>query len=492
MEERKAIIEKHLNQPSEWNCLACECLHCAASVGFVVGAKNDKGEDGIRLGSITCVPSLYPKSIYEEALALQPLYNELYHKISHDHQYMKQALSSAVAGDEFTARLWKTYETVYHEGFGNPLSLGIFRSDYMYQLMDGKFSLAQIELNTIASSMAMLSTQAQQVHRYLGDILPKEIVDASKIPENNSIITIANGIIRAWELYGQKQAVVLIVMSEGENNFADIRRIQYEIVKLNREVKVVARTAEAMRTCASKDDDKRLIVDGKEVALVYFRTYYSPDQYSDESDWGVRLIIEQSKAMKCPSIQYQLAGSKKIQQDLARPGVVERFLDTEKSRRIRTSFVGLYSLEENPDIIEKALQSPENFVLKPQREGGGNNFYGEDIVPKLKEICGTSEMDAYILMDRVRPPAQYNCKLTGSDTSNSNCTCTSTVSELGIYGTVIGSSDEIIENNTAGYLLRTKAEKTNEGGFYVGHSSIDTPQLLTDRDMISFLSNKSA
>ena len=49
----------------------------------------------------------------------------------------------------------------------------------------------------------------------------------------------------------------------------------------------------------------------------------------------------------------------------------------------------------------------------------------------------------------------------------------------------------IVENNTAGYLLRTKSEKTNEGGFYDGHSSIDTPQLVDDKEMISFLSNNS-
>ena len=53
------------------------------------------------------------------------------------------------------------------------------------------------------------------------------------------------------------------------------------------------------------------------------------------------------------------------------------------------------------------------------------------------------------------------------------------------------SADEMIENNTAGYLLRTKSEKTNEGGFYDGHSSIDTPQLVDDKEMISFLSNNS-
>ena len=42
--------------------------------------------------------------------------------------------------------------------------------------------------------------------------------------------------------------------------------------------------------------------------MVYFRSYYSPDHYKDESDWEIRLLIEQSKAIKCPSIQCQLAG----------------------------------------------------------------------------------------------------------------------------------------------------------------------------------------
>ena len=49
---------------------------------------------------------------------------------------------------------------------------------------------------------------------------------------------------------------------------------------------------------------------------------------------------------------------------------------------------------------EKALSNPENFVLKPQREGGGNNIYGEDIKPFLENIKDNDERNAYILMDR--------------------------------------------------------------------------------------------
>ena len=43
------------------------------------------------------------------------------------------------------------------------------------------------------------------------------------------------------------------------------------------------------------------------------------------------------------------------------------------------------------------MATPEKFVLKPQREGGGNNVYGEDIKPFLENI--KTIQDVGILMD---------------------------------------------------------------------------------------------
>ena len=61
---------------------------------------------------------------------------------------------------------------------------------------------------------------------------------------------------------------------------------------------------------------------------------------------GARLDMERSKAIKCPSVHYQLAGCKKIQQELAAPGSLERFI-TDKSvlKRIRSTFAGQYTLD---------------------------------------------------------------------------------------------------------------------------------------------------
>ena len=133
--------------------------------------------------------------------------------------------------------------------------------------------------------------------------------------------------------------------------------------------------------CSVLDDSRNLIVDGKTVSVVYYRSGYSPVSYPTQREWEARRRIEISSACKCPSISYHLTGTKKIQQELAKPGRLERYLDTDECQRVREFFAGLWGLEDlsDPDvdsIVQTAVREPDGFVLKPQREGGGNNLYG--------------------------------------------------------------------------------------------------------------------
>lgn len=59
------------------------------------------------------------------------------------------------------------------------------------------------------------------------------------------------------------------------------------------------------------------------MAVVYYRAGYSPDHYHGETEWSARLKIERSKAIKCPNIQYHLAGTKKVSMILS----LFRFID---------------------------------------------------------------------------------------------------------------------------------------------------------------------
>lgn len=58
-------------------------------------------------------------------------------------------------------------------------------------------------------------------------------------------------------------------------------------------------------------------------------------------------MMERSMAVKCPDISTHLAGTKKVQQELARPGVLERFFPGEPDvvDQIWATFAGLYSLD---------------------------------------------------------------------------------------------------------------------------------------------------
>lgn len=82
------------------------------------------------------------------------------------------------------------------------------------------------------------------------------------------------------------------------------------------------------------------------------------------------------------AIRIRFTGSKKIQQALALPGALERFLPAPgAAAQLSAFFAGLWGLDDlqDPDtaaIVSQAIADPDSYVLKPQREGGGNNMYG--------------------------------------------------------------------------------------------------------------------
>lgn len=63
----------------------------------------------------------------------------------------------------------------------------------------------------------------------------------------------------------------------------------------------------------------------QEISVVYLRAGYGPGDYTSDTEWEARHMVEVSMAIKCPTVITQLAGCKKVQQVLAMPGVLERY-----------------------------------------------------------------------------------------------------------------------------------------------------------------------
>uniref|UniRef100_A0A672I4R0 Glutathione synthetase n=1 Tax=Salarias fasciatus TaxID=181472 RepID=A0A672I4R0_SALFA len=385
--------------------------------------------------------------------------------------------SSTIAVDDFTARLFRIHQQVLKEGRSQSVTLGLNRSDYMLdQGEDGTPSLKQIEINTFAASFGGLSSRTPDVHRHVLKAAGR-LEESQRVLDNNPAAGLARAIATAWELYGSDRAVVMFLVEETQRNIFDQRYIEYELWKRN--IHTIRRRFDDVYKTGSLDQDKRLFVDGKEVAVVYFRNGYMPQNYTSEQTWEARLMMERSLAAKCPDISTHLAGTKKVQQVLARPGVLERFFpgQPEVVEQVRATFAGLYTLDmgaEGDKTVEMALASPDRFVLKPQREGGGNNIYGSEICQVLEGVKHSSERTAYILMDKIRPaPVQNYLLRRDAPLRISNC-----LSELGVFGVYVRKGESMVMNECVGHLLRTKSSEHEDGGVAAGVAVLDNPLLV--------------
>jgi glutathione synthase len=287
-----------------------------------------------------------------------------------------------------------------------------------------------------------------------------------------------------------------MVVQEAETNTVDQRMLEFQLWE-SHGIPVVRMSLTKAHTDITLDDTTgALYIAGTnmEVSVVYYRAGYGPPDYPDGYDgieWQARAKLERSRATKCPSLGYHLAGTKKVQQELARPNVLERFFPTEpdKASLLRTAFAGLYSLGDDATSVDlEAVQQVLNgqqdrFVLKPQREGGGFNFYGDRLLQKILENVASSpsgeltlgkKLGEYILMERLFPPQQRAILLRSGLVEGSG----DSISELGCFGTIVVAPDGTVQHNQyAGFLLRTKFSNVDEGGVNAGFATLSSPYL---------------
>jgi len=60
--------------------------------------------------------------------------------------------------------------------------------------------------------------------------------------------------------------------------------------------------------------------------------------------------------------------------------------------------------------LELAEQHPNNYLLKPNREGGGHNIFGQDMVNKLKNST-LEEIKSFIFMKKIIPTSHIGFKI---------------------------------------------------------------------------------
>jgi len=444
---------------------AAEAVAYAVEHGVMIGGERP----GVFTHApVSCAPTTFPRNAYALAETTSPAFAELYDRVSRDDGFLRETLKGAIKNDAFTAALWDVYERSGGQEGRQKAEVGVLRSDYMLDAPSGL--PLQVEVNTVSTSFMALGSKVSAMHRHLAawSAKPGEVVDFDAMPKNDALASAGDVLVAGWKAMGSKGKIMMVVQPN-ERNMFDQRHISHYIFEKHGVHTVRATLAEVNAEGALRDG--ALTFRGDDIGLVYFRAGYTPTDYPTDGEWAARLLIEQSNALKSPSVAMHLAGSKKVQQKLAEAGVLESFMP-ERAADMRRVFADLYSLDgdEGKEAIKLALANPAGYVLKPQREGGGNNLYSDDLRKRL-ELGG--DLGAFILMQRILPPSHQTLTIRAGKVLKIE-----TLSELGIFGSYLRVGDEVVINRHGGSLLRTKAATSDEGGVAAGYAVLDSPLLV--------------
>jgi glutathione synthase len=459
---------------------------------------------------VSLFPTTFPKGCFDSAVRIQETYNDLYARISQDEGFLFRVLQPLIQDDPFTKILWNIHVAAKQEGLVQPLTLGIFRSDYMIHvsaedtiLFDTgqNHELKQVEFNTfsvagaahsdIVAGMYLHMHKTGAYSSHFGD--PAEI--PSSIPPNRPIAGLVEGLASAHSAYGapkgnsSKRTGILFIVQHDNFNIGDERPLEYGLWDRPSPIPAYRLEFRSILKHVSLGPSKELLFSSQscplsplEISVVYFRAGYEPEEY-DADGRAARLLLEQSLAIKCPSILSHLTTFKKVQQALAMPGVLEQYLSPPQCSDIRATFAPMYPLDTSDlGLRARALatntETAANYILKPSLEGGGNNIYGEDI-PLFLSTVPRGKWPTYILMEYINSPAQHG-NLMSSEGSYEG----PTISELGIFGVCLwregrdGRTVEVIDNREVGWSFKTKPEEMEEMSVVKGYGFFNSPSLV--------------
>lgn len=470
---------------------------------------------------VSIFPTPFPRTCFEDACSVQLAYNRLYVAIAEDEEWLASVLKDLIKQDRLVSALWTIYQQVKRDCNSQRLSLGIFRSDYMLHSTptaseneDETTSIKQVEMNTYSVAGGVHGNIVANMHRYLCDAGAYSTISeppASGIklpiqptmPLNRTSRSLVSALKRAHEEYIRvfspaSKCCILMIVQPRNGNICDERPIQCglsdEGVPMFR-VTHGSHVLSLTRLTDGIDNDKPLIYSHAkgieyEVSVVYHRAGYEPIEY-DDIGVQCRLRLEQSRAVKCPSVLSHLSTLKKVQQALTLSGAVERFVSAEDAVAILKTFMQIYALDDTPQgqIGRNIANDPSkahDHVMKPCLEGGGHNVFREGIAKYLAETPRHIWKN-HVLMELITPPPVHNMLMTPNGIYKGPV-----VSELGVFGCCLWRSNggnrdrtipgadgvEFVFNEQAGWSLKTKAQNVDEMSVVKGYGCFDSPMLV--------------
>lgn len=428
---------------------------------------------------MTLFPSVYERLGVEQLFEDQRVINKLVYKVSEDRAVLDLVAKGGlvVAGERIEARphndpMYRTLERIRKEKRGGKREAMFVRADYI-ESRAGEFK--QVEINTMACSFPVFGAEVNGIHarmfqspeyRKAFQRLRGQSCDG-KVLISDSDRKFVSFVKECRDAYARESLpryplCALLVDNDISifcKNYVEKAKIIDSLGEAGIEMAHVT-SKDIRKSLEISEGGRRVIYKNKEVFLAYYRWLYNADQYT-EGDVELRVLLERSSCMNVPSVEVQIVGLKFFQGIFARRPFLERYLADGEINRVMRYFVDFMTVE------EYGRRGPGNkaYVLKPLKEGGGNNLFGEDVARKLSEL-GDEERGSYVLMEEIYGKTRRN-KFLGEPEGN-------LIGEIGVFGYVIGSQGGMERNEDAGYILRSKDEASKEGGVSMNYGGLDS------------------
>ena len=440
-------------------------------------------------------PTLIRRERFELLKAIVPLMGKLIHGVSENHEFLIEAIEPLCSADAFFASLLELHQSIHRSSEpAERTPMLLMRTDFMD---DAKHGPKLIEFNGIAAGMGPFGQRAHELHHYLEYQWPAAFqswseTDSMELVPNHCIENLAKGIAGAAKTIRAQsgesgQPLFLMVVQPDEDNVYDQHLLEEAIQKEG--VKTVRRTFRQLYDQLSSGNNKRLLLEGLGgVDAIYLRAGYQHCDYVAHDLEEVhccqalgktRVMIEQHRVAVNATVSQQLATSKRVQMLLSSMTVEQLTafgLTLDEASRIKP-FLGEMRPVDDQSAAWFEHQSPRDWVLKNQGEGGGHCVFGHDILPKLKKLQG-EEYSAWSLMRRLHPRHRSRSALVvrrGEATPVDDL-----ISEIGMFTLHLDGHSLTSDLGYAGYLIRSKPSSVTEGGVHSGQGAVDS--LAYDRE----------
>ncbi|KAL3089280.1 hypothetical protein niasHS_007002 [Heterodera schachtii] len=431
-------------------------------------------------------PSPFPRTLFQQAVDVHQAMLLLYFRISSDYAFLKDAHRQVVNSERksIIQSLIRRLDNLYNDGFQQHVAMFCQRADYMASEDDnGQIVLKQVEVNTGAVGSFATSPRFSQLHRRM---VANAGLDASEAvtPVDQSDKMYAETLYHSWQKFGNDEAVILFIHGSPYSHLMlESRQIVHKLEEITSK-KVKSRfitLKEAFSRLKIDPIDKSLIFDDKYVVAVLVDRI---GREISDAELAVCVEFERSTAIKSRPMSFFVSHTKRMQQVLSTPGIVERFFtgpgEEGMAKAIRKVQIKGWPIGADENIEEgirqKAMENPQDYVLKANDCGPTGMSFNEDIVKKLQSMA-PAERDFYYLTEKLRPTTVKNHFVRPNAEPMLNVNANP---ELGIFGCLVGNMNtgQVSFFSRIGHMMKSKMDNVDEGGVWRGNSVYDSPYLV--------------